>query len=428
MAEILIVDDEPHLVKMLGVLLKSHGYDVTEALDGDKAKDLLGSREFDLMLSDIRMSPVNGIELLKFAGEKYPSMVVIMITAFSSLDTAVSSLKLGAFDYIRKPFKMDELLDTIHRGLEYGKTLAQKPDVKGPQKIKYGIDNIVAYSRSMQNVCELIKRVAPTDTPVLIYGESGTGKEAVAGAIHAHSRRKGKKFLAINCATHPEPVLEAEIFGYVRGAFEGASEGKPGIFEAVGGGSAFLNEIESMPPAIQIKLFTALKDRTFRRLGSNKDLSIEARLLTAANSSPGNLIEQGKLREDLHSRLGIIPIEIKPIRERQEDILPTVYHMTGEAAGDVQNPPTVDPEVQAILQSYSWPGNEEELQNVIRSAMQAMKDNMIVKDSLPPKIAATPVSKAVKAADDSRGRALKAFLSSKGKEFSERVLSSKQRS
>jgi two-component system response regulator PilR (NtrC family) len=239
--KILLVDDEPSILSVLSTLLKAEGYEVTVASGGEDAKEELSQNDYDLMISDIRMSPVNGMDLLRKVHDERPGMSVIMLTAYGSVETAIDALKLGAFDYVTKPFKVDELLITVQRALEYNKAITENADLKAQLGTRYHLESIVAESASMQSVCDMIRRVAPTDTTILIYGDSGTGKELVAKAIHAYSRRKGKEFLAVNCAALPEPLLESEMFGHAKGSFTGAAADKEGLFEAASGGTIFLD-------------------------------------------------------------------------------------------------------------------------------------------------------------------------------------------
>jgi DNA-binding NtrC family response regulator len=389
---------------------------------------MIRGEEFDLMITDIRMQPVNGMQLLRLAHDERPGMSVIMLTAYGSVETAIEALKLGAFDYVTKPFKVDELLITVKRALEFNKALAENEDLKKQLGTRYQLENIVAESPAMQNVCEMIRKVAPTDTTVLVYGESGTGKELVAKAIHAYSKRKAKNFMPVNCAALPEPLLESEMFGHVKGAFTGASANKPGLFEVANGGTIFLDEIGSMPLSIQGKLLRVLQEKEVRRVGGTENIPIDARVLAATNTRLESLMEQGKFREDLYYRISVIPIEIKPLRERPEDILPLVYHfLRGEGPKD-KPPPSIDPEVCSILESYAWPGNVRELENAIKHALTFVKDNTVTKDLLPPRIATTSVQPTVRAAtlaedfDASKCRSLKAFLRAKEKEYLEQVL------
>lgn len=314
MSKILLVDDEASILSVLSVLLKAEGYEIVPVDNGEKAIELIKSTPFDLMISDIRMRPVDGITLLKSARELRPTMSVLMITGYGTIETAVESLKYGAFDYITKPFKVDELLITVQRAIEYNKTISENIDLKAQLTGKYRFENIIAESRSMRNVCEMIDRVAPTDATVLIYGESGTGKELVAKAIHAYSSRKNKKFLPLNCAALPEPLLESELFGHVKGAFTGASSDKTGLFEVANTGTIFLDEIDSMPLGIQAKLLRVLQDKQIRRVGGNEPITVDVRVLASTNTRLEQKIASGTFREDLYYRLSVIPIEIKPLR------------------------------------------------------------------------------------------------------------------
>ena len=435
MAKILLVDDEPSILSVLSTLLKAEGYDVQSALGGHKAKELMLDESFDLMISDVRMSPINGMELLRLAHDERPAMPVIMLTAHGSVETAIEALKLGAFDYVTKPFKVDELLITVQRALEYNQALAENQDLRAQLDSRYHLENIVAKSSAMRNVCEMIKKVAPTDTTVLIYGESGTGKELVARAIHAYSPQRDKNFLAVNCAALPETLLESEMFGHVKGAFTGASSDKVGLFEEANGSTIFLDEIGSMTLSIQGKLLRVLQEKEVRRVGSNKTVSISARVLAATNNNLEDMIAEGTFREDLYYRLSVIPIEIKPLRDRPEDILPLVYHVLRKETPSPRSPLALDPEICAILESYSWPGNVRELENAIKHAMTFARDNRITPDVLPPRIVSSSAASRPAATsptdagtglpvDTTRCKSLKAFLRDKEKEYLTQVLSS----
>jgi len=423
MAKILLVDDEASILSVLSVLLKAEGYEVTPVDNGEKALELIKSTPFDLMISDIRMRPVDGIALLKAARESRPSMSVLMITGYGTVETAVESLKYGAFDYITKPFKVDELLITVQRAIEYNKTINENIDLKAQLSGKYRLENIIAESRSMRAVCEMIERVAPTDATVLIYGESGTGKELVAKAIHANSNRRTKKFLPLNCAALPEPLLESELFGHAKGAFTGASADKTGLFEVASSGTIFLDEIDSMPLAIQAKLLRVLQDKQIRKVGGNDPITVDVRVLAATNSRLEQLISQGTFREDLYYRLSVIPIEIKPLRERTEDIMPLIYHVLQHEYGKDKELPHIDPEVLSLFEQYSWPGNVRELENAMKHALTFAKDNKITKDCLPLKIIQSPEAGGLEVKrEDYKGKSLKAFLRMKEKEYLAQVL------
>ncbi len=423
MAKIMLVDDEPSILSVLSVLLKAEGYEVVSVDNGEKAVELIKSTPFDLMISDIRMRPIDGMALLKLAREQQPSMSVLMITGYGSVETAVEALKVGAFDYITKPFRVDELLITVQRALEYNKTLAENVNLKAELIGRYRFENIIAESPAMRNVCEMIERVAPTDATILIHGESGTGKELVAKAIHAYSSRKAKKFLPLNCAALPEALLESELFGHVKGAFTGASSDKEGLFEVANEGTILLDEISSMPLNIQAKLLRVLQDKEIRRVGGNSSIAVNVRVLAATNSRLETLIEKGTFREDLYYRLSVIPIEIKPLRERTEDILPLVYHFLRREIGSDKNLPTLEPDVIRILEHYTWPGNVRELENAIKHALAFAKDNVINPDCLPEKILqAGREGVTLVRQDDLRGKSLKAFLRSKEKDYLAMVL------
>ncbi len=426
MAKIILVDDEPSILSVLSVLLKAEGHVVTPVDNGEKAMELFKSNQYDLMISDIRMKPIDGITLLHAAREAQPTMAVLMVTGYGSVETAVEAMKLGAFDYITKPFKVDEMLITVQRALDYNKTLSENVNLKAQLESRYRFENIIAESSAMRNVCEMIERVAPTDATVLIHGESGTGKEVVAKAIHAYSNRKAKLFLPLNCAALPEPLLESELFGHVKGSFTGASADKEGLFEAANGGTILLDEISSMPMGIQAKLLRVLQEKEIRRVGGNDRIAVDVRVLAATNSRLETMIENGAFREDLYYRLSVIPIEIKPLRERTEDILPLVQHFLRKEIGERGALPEIKPEVIMFFEQYAWPGNIRELENAIKHALTFAKDNVIGMSCLPAKMIKNSnyFEGAVSGAkrEDFRGKSLKAFLRTKEKEYLAQVL------
>ncbi len=426
MSKLLVVENEPVTLGLLTTLLKGEGHEVTPAKDGSEALQFIDERSFDLMLSDIRMSPVDGMELLSRAKEIAPSMPVIMLTAYGTVSTAVDSLKLGAFDYLTKPFKVDELLNTVRRALEYNRAIQENVEMKAQLTTRYRLENIVAESPSMQRVCEMIRRVGPTDTTVLITGESGTGKELVAKAIHASSTRKDNLFLPVNCAALPEPLLESEMFGHVKGAFTGANTHKAGLFEAANGGTILLDEIGAMPQSIQGKLLRVLQEREVRRLGSNENTAIDARVLAATNDDLRKLMEEGSFREDLFYRLSVISIEIEPLRKRPEDILPIAYSIIRKEIGDDQEQPKLSHEVLEIMETYDWPGNVRQLENCIKHALTFRTRGEIEPSDLPAQIVNAPRAqrpfKEKISGNIETATSLKAFLKDKEQEYLEQVL------
>jgi len=432
MSRILLVDDEPSILSVLSTLLKAEGHEVEPARGGEKAQALLRDEGqfFDLMISDIRMTPVDGMQLLKQARRERHGMAVIMLTAYGSVETAVEAMKEGAFDYVTKPFKVDELLITVKRALEYINVLAENVSLKAKLESRYQFENIVAQSPAMRSVCDMIERVAPTDTTVLIYGQSGTGKELVAKAVHAHSLRKTKEFVPINCAALPEPLLESELFGHVKGAFTGATTNKEGLFEVANGGTIFLDEISSMPMSLQGKLLRVLQEREIRQVGGTKTTKVDVRVLAATNEHLEKMISEGTFREDLYYRLSVIPIEIKPLCERREDILALVYHVIRNTVGETGNMPDIDHEAQLMLENYDWPGNVRELENAIRHSLTFAKEGVITKSDLPARLQEAmsdvdfsddPASSGG-AMEEYRGKSLKGFLRNKEKEYLQMVL------
>ncbi len=431
MPRVLVVDDEPSILSVLTTLLKAHNYDVTPARSGETAIALLQQDAYDLIISDIRMGGMDGMQLLKQARKMNPNMAAIILTAYGTVETAVEAMKEGAFDYVTKPFKVDELLITVQRALQYYHLEGENRELKRQLTERYRFENIVAESPGMRKVCEMIAQVAPTDTTVLVLGESGTGKELVAKAIHAHSARKMKNFLPINCAALPEPLLESEMFGHVKGAFTGATSHKEGLFEAANGGTIFLDEIGSMPMSIQAKLLRVLQDKEIRRVGSTENVPINVRVLAATNDRLEQLIEQGRLREDLYYRFSVISIEIPPLRERPEDILPMIQHVLRRELGDKKQLPLFDPEAQLIMEQYPWPGNVRELENAIRHALAFAREGRITKDVLPAKIVNAVGNLGPQAGhkaasmDEFRGKSLKTFLRKKEKEYLAMVIAAK---
>ena len=414
MARILVVEDDPGVRSLLTSLLKAEEHEAVPASNGQEAMKALDGQSFDLMLTDLRMSPIDGLQLLKHVQEGRPQFPVILMTAHGTVETAVEAMKVGAYDYITKPFKLDELLMTVQRALEYHHMLSENIELKARLEQLNKTGEIVAASPLMRTVCEMITRVAPADVTVLIRGESGTGKELVAKSIHANSHRRARNFVAINCAALPEPLLESELFGHVKGAFTGATSNKEGLFQAADGGTLLLDEIGSMPLSLQGKLLRVLEEKEVRRVGDTVTRAINVRVLAATNERLEEQIRDGNFREDLYYRLNVITIDIPPLRDRPEDVLPLIdFLMQKEWKGDGPIP-EIDPAAQRVLEGYGWPGNVRELENAIRHACTFAREGRITTEVLPARIVDAVRSGAAKGAPPNlppvAGKSLKAYM------------------
>jgi len=424
MAKVLIVDDEASILSVLSNVLKGNGYEIQPALGGEKALEFLRSESFDLLVTDVRMEPVDGMELLRTARELHPSISVIVVTAYGSVEMAVQAMKEGAFDYVTKPFKVEELQITVQRALEYRRALHENQQLRAQLDLRHGLSTIVAESKEMRKICSMIERVAPTDQTVLIGGESGVGKEVIAKAIHSNSVRKQQNFVPINCAALPEPLLESELFGHVKGAFTGAASDKEGLFEVAGRGTIFLDEIGAMPLSLQSKLLRVLQEKEIRRVGGTRLIQVDPRVIAASNDDLEQLIADGKFREDLYYRLSVIPLHIAPLRQRTEDILPLANYFIDQISVKAGvNPPEIDPAVQILLENYDWPGNVRELENAMRHACTFAEDGVLREDDLPARVVTkAKIRRSGGGANglstaEHRGRSLKGFLREMEKQF-----------
>ncbi|MGA0368249.1 MAG: sigma-54-dependent transcriptional regulator [Kiritimatiellia bacterium] len=424
MARILIVDDEPSVLSVLSNLLKGQGFDIQPSLGGKKAVEYLNSEKFDLMLTDIRMEPVDGLELLKLAKSLHPTMSVMVVTAYGSVETAVQAMKEGAFDYVTKPFKVDELLITVQRALEYRRALYENQQLKAQLDFRHGLSDIIAESADMRKICTMIERVAPTDQTVLIGGESGVGKEVIAKAIHNNSIRKQQNFVPINCAALPEPLLESELFGHLKGAFTGAATEKEGLFEVASGGTIFLDEIGSMPLSLQSKLLRVLQEKEIRRVGGTREIKVDPRVIAATNDDLEQKIAEGTFREDLYYRLSVIPLVISPLRNRVEDVIPLAHFFMKSISAKAGVPmPELSSDVQILLESYQWPGNVRELENAIRHGCTFAQNGVLRAEDLPARVVngsrmkTGPAAGGASSTQNFRGRSLKGFLREMEKQF-----------
>ncbi len=386
MSRILIVDDELSIVDVLRSLLEREGHTVETASEGATALKKLRESVFDLLITDIRLPEVDGITLLRQARELQSHLAVIVITAYAKVDNAVEAMKNGAFDYVTKPFKFDEILLTVQRALTYEQTLAENEVLKSSLEADFHFGCLVGDSEPMRRVYKLIEKVARTESTILITGQSGTGKELVAKAIHSASARFEKPFVPINCAAMPETLLESELFGYRKGAFTGANSNKKGLFEAANGGSIFLDEIGSIPLGMQMTLLRVLQEKEIRMVGSTEDIKVDVRVIAATNENLEKKIEDKTFREDLFYRLSVIPIELPPLSKRLSDIPALTAHFLQQFNNDNSRNVEISSAVIKALQHYSWPGNVRELENVVNSAATLCDDNIIDLDNLPAKI------------------------------------------
>jgi len=381
---ILLVEDDRENCLMLKEVLGKWGYQVTEAYSGEEAINRSRKEAFDIVLTDIRMAQTSGLDVLREFRKMHPRTQVIMMTGFGSVDTAVDAMKAGAFEYISKPFKFDEIKLTLRRAIEHldGQTTeaSAEPDASAPVQL-------IGHSRAMAEIYKTIARVAVGKSTVLIQGESGTGKELVARSIHGHSDRAGKPYLAINCAAVPEALLESELFGYARGAHSTATTDKPGLFELASGGTLLLDEVGDMSLTLQAKLLRVLEDSETRRLGDTRTLKTDVRLIASTNKDLARLIREDKFRSDLYYRLNVVSITLPPLRERKEDIAGLVDHFLRKYSSAARKTVAdAAPEVMAAFQGYSWPGNVRELENVIERAVILNSKSRIMLEDLPPSV------------------------------------------
>lgn len=380
-----IIDDEPIIHEALSDLLTSEGYNVENSFNGEDALEKHSSQSYAITLLDLLMPGMDGIEVLKKIRKINPQTVIIIITAYASVESAITAMKMGAYDYIQKPFKHDELLLIIKRALEHKKLQEENLRLKDVLKRKFSFGNIIGKSTIMKNVFETIKAAAPTRSTVLIQGESGTGKELVARAIHQNSDRANFSFITVNSGSLPPDLLESHLFGHVKGAFTGAVSDKEGLFEAADKGSIFFDEISTLSPETQAKLLRVMQEQEFMRLGGTKTIRVDARVIAATNTDLEELIRNKQFRQDLFYRLNVIKIELPPLRDRKEDIPILMKHFldiySKENKKEIEG---VTEDVMEILINHDWPGNIRELENLIERAIVLSKTRVITRESLPP--------------------------------------------
>ncbi|MBI3932208.1 MAG: sigma-54-dependent Fis family transcriptional regulator [Acidobacteria bacterium] len=384
MKRILVVDDEPSMRELLGIMLRREGYEVVAAESRAMAAAALAGAPADMVITDIKLPDGDGIEILRHVKAASPETVVIVMTAYGTTQTAVAALKLGAHDYLTKPFDVEELKIVVRGALEKRQLEEENILLKAEFRSRHGLDRIVGVSPPMRAVFDVVRSVAPTASTILITGESGTGKELVAKAIHALSPRRDAPFVSINCGALPENLLESELFGHVKGAFTDAHQNKKGLFEAAHRGTLFLDEVGETSPAMQVKLLRSLQDRKIRRVGGTAEVEVDVRLVAATNRPLESLVRERRFREDLYYRLNVIPIRIPPLRERREDIPLLTEHFLGRFSEEMGKSVTrISSEAMGKLQAYSWPGNVRELENVVERAVALEITPTVLVERLP---------------------------------------------
>jgi len=385
--KIIVIDDEESMCKFMQIMLKKEGYDVVSTQNSKEALEKIKSSHFDLVIADLMMPEMNGIELLSKVKSIDPDLSFIVMTAYASVDTAIEALKKGAFDYIAKPFKVDELKITIKKSLEQKRITQENLDLKKRLKREFSFDNFIGNSTEILDMKRLAEKVAQTDSTVLIQGESGTGKELVAKAIHYHSRRLDKPFVTISCAALPESLLESELFGHIKGSFTGAIKDKDGLFKVADEGTFFLDEIGVISQSIQVKLLRVLEEREITPIGSTKPIQVDVRLMAATNADLEQEVRIGNFRADLFYRLNVFPIHIPPLRKRKDDIKLLVSYFVKKYCEKFKlEEKGINDETQNRLMEYPWPGNARELENTIERAILLAKDKQIDVSELPQRI------------------------------------------
>jgi two-component system response regulator PilR (NtrC family) len=398
---ILVADDERSLRELLAIVLRREGYDVQLAESGDTALAALKRGPVDLLISDIKMPDMSGVEVLRAAKASDASLPAIMMTAYASTETAVEAMRLGACDYLIKPFDLDELKLKVREKLDARQLRQENVLLKRVLNKSHVFAGIIGRSASMLAVFDLVESVAKTTSTVLVTGESGTGKELIARAVHFHSLRRDRPFVALNCGALPETLLESELFGHMRGAFTGAETTKKGLVEIAEGGTIFLDEIGEMTPMMQVKLLRVLQERRFRRVGGLEEIEANIRVVAATNQDLPKLVADGRFREDLYYRINVIPVQLPALRERREDIPLIAEHFLAKFRVQMGKPvAAISGGVMTLLERYDWPGNIRELENVIERAVALERTPTILVESLPAQIRATMASGPVPVAED----------------------------
>ena len=386
-SQILVIDDEKNYLLILETILGEEGYEVTALNDPEMAINYLDESEVDVVITDMKMPRVSGQEILEHVQKNYPHIPVLIMTAYGSIDSAVEAMKCGAFDYISKPFANDELMLSVKKAVMLSRSEQEIILLRQTLAREHGPHKLVGRSRPIREVLQMVSRVAPSKSTVLVTGESGTGKELVAKAIHYTSSRKDGPFISVNCMSLSPGVLESEIFGHEKGSFTGATAMKKGRFERAHGGTLFLDEIGELSADLQVKLLRVLQDKAFERVGGTRTINVDIRLVAATNKDLKQSVEDGSFREDLYYRLNVVNINLPPLRERREDIPVLVAHFMQKIAGDsIQNLKKFAPEALEYLTAYEWPGNVRQLENMVERCMVMSARDIISVEDLPSEI------------------------------------------
>ncbi len=387
---ILVAEDDDLNRENLVEMLSGSASEITPCKDGKEAMDAFSRQRYDLVITDLKMPHIGGMKLLKFLKEEYPDTVVVVITGYASVQSAVEAMRLGAFDYITKPLKDDRVQLSLQRALSFALLRGENESLKDQLMEKFDFGKMIGYSNGMKTVFATIEKVAGTDSTVIIYGESGTGKELVARALHFNSERKTGPLVTVNCGAIPEELLESEMFGHEKGAFTGAIRSRTGRFELAQGGSIFLDEIGDMSPSLQVKLLRVIQERQFERIGGMKTIDADVRIIAATNQNLEDAVREKRFREDLFYRINVIPIHLPPLRERKEDIPVLVEHFVSRFKKTKQKSVEgLTDEALEIMMHYHWPGNVRELQNVIEMLVVMKGSGFVDVEDLPDKICAS---------------------------------------
>ena len=419
---LLFVDDESALRGLMAERLSERGFDVVESDTGEKAIEYLDQFAFDILITDLRLPGIDGTRVIEAAKQRYPGIVAIVITGYGTVRDAVEAMKRGASDYVTKPFQFDELLHVLDKALEQRRLASENAYLRSQLEQRYQFGGILGRSRPMQELFHLLETVASANSTILITGETGTGKEVVARAIHHNSPRKAHRFVALNCSAIPETLLEAELFGHVRGAFTGAVGARQGRFEQAHKGTLFLDEVGTMSTALQMKLLRALQEREFERVGDSQTIKVDVRVIGATNSNLANMVAEGSFREDLFYRLNVIPIQLPPLRERRDDIPILARHFLDKYSPALQM--QISQGAMRVLMAFSWPGNVRQLENAIERAVTLSSGRKEIDlPDLPPEIQAVPEATTAPFVEfPDEGLDMPAYLSSIEKDLIKRSL------